>query len=521
MLTRKSIMQKTVQVAGSTLLSRFLGVIREVLTVYYMGASALSDAFFTAWKVPNFLRKIFAEGALSAAFVPTIVQSVRSTGRQSIGSMMSLGFIVFESMVLVICVITIGFADPFIAFIAPGFSAFQVIQAANFLRILMPFIFFISTSALLAGPLQAIGHFFIPAFGQVLINGVYIIGLVICFIFSLPVTVLCWFILCGGLVQLLAHFAAFWRLQFRFGVVQKKDIVSFGPILAKFALCMVSMCVVEIGLFIDTSFASLLEEGSVSLLYYANRFMGIPLGVFAVAFSTILLPHFSRVSAYAPRRLGFYLLEATKLVWWVTIPIVGMMVLFSHKLFSTIFLSEKFTLFQVNQTASILIAFLAGLFFFAINKILLNVYYALHHTLIPGIIAIVSVCCNTFLNWVLIDVWKAVGLAIATTLAGILQTILLFGVLYYWVQLPLYFASLLQFILRYTVQLILFGLPSIMVYGMAQWIIAAYSSEYMQYILLNTIVFWVWVIPLCLLFMTALYTTRHFFGVRIIFFEKE
>ena len=167
MLTRKSIMKKTAQVASSTLISRFLGVLREILTVRYMGASALSDAYITAFKVPNTLRRLFAEGALSAAFVPTVVQKIKAGGKQSVASMMTLGFLVFESMVLLICLLTILYADSFIALIAPGFSPEQIENSGLFLRILMPFLFFVSSSALLTGPLQAVGHFFIPAFGPV------------------------------------------------------------------------------------------------------------------------------------------------------------------------------------------------------------------------------------------------------------------------------------------------------------------------------------------------------------------
>ncbi len=143
MFTRQSIIKKTLQVGKFTLLSRLLGLTRDLIQARFLGASALSDAFFTAWKVPNSLRKIFAEGALSAAFVPTIVQKVRSEGRSAIGSMMFLGFLIFEGMTLLLTAITIQYAQFFIGLIAPGFSPEQIAQGATFLRILMPF-FFIS-----------------------------------------------------------------------------------------------------------------------------------------------------------------------------------------------------------------------------------------------------------------------------------------------------------------------------------------------------------------------------------------
>lgn len=266
MFTRQSIIKKTLQVGKFTLLSRLLGLVREFFFGRFLGASELSDAFITAWKVPNSLRKIFAEGALSAAFVPTIVQKVRSEGRQAIGSMMFLGFLIFEGMVLLLTALAMQHAYGFIALIAPGFSPDQIAKGATYLRIVMPFIFLISTSALLAGALQAVGHFFVPAIGPVLLNIMYIAGLVVCLAYKLPVEWLCWFIMVGGVIQLLAHVIAYLNLRFRFRVIGRDDLKQFVPILSKFVLCLLSMSVMELGLFIDTSFGSLLSKGSVSLI---------------------------------------------------------------------------------------------------------------------------------------------------------------------------------------------------------------------------------------------------------------
>ncbi len=517
MFTRKSIIQKTIQVGGWTLISRCLGIVREILTVRYIGASALSDAFFTAWKIPNTLRKIFAEGALSAAFVPAIVQTVRTKGKNEIKGLMSLGFLVFEGGVLFLCGIGMFFAQQIIALVAPGFSHDQIVAGGQFLRILMPFIFLISTSALLAGPLQAVGRFFAPAAGPIFLNICYIAGLVICMVYQLPITALCWFIMLGGMAQLLVHFIAYLRLNIGFGICTKDDLKKFGYVLLRFIPCFLSMAVLEIGIFIDTSFASVLAKGSVSLLSYANRFMGIPLGVFGVALSTILFPHFSRVSSYAPRRLGFYLMEATKLVGWVTIPIAITMMLLSHKIFITLFLSDKFSLAQAQEAGSILSVVLCGLFFFAINKILLNVYYSLHHTVVPAIIAVGSVCVNTVLNYLFLDQLQAIGLALATTVAALLQTLFLYGALQYYVQLRLYLSHILVFFLRYAAQMVCIGIGFIGVY----WAIVAALEYSSMPFFLYSLGFWFWVGPLCILFMFTLYQTRSWFGVRILFLEED
>ncbi len=505
------------QVGGWTLISRCLGIVREILTVRYIGASALSDAFFTAWKIPNTLRKLFAEGALSAAFVPAIVQTMRNEGRDEIKGLMSLGFVVFEGMVLLLCAVGMYFAQPVIALIAPGFSHEQIVAGAQFLRILMPFIFLISTSALLAGPLQAVGKFFAPAAGPIFLNVCYIAGLLICLKYRLPITALCWFILCGGVVQLIVHIIAYMRLNIGFGLCTQEDLKKFGYVLVRFIPCFLSMGVMEVGIFIDTSFASLLSKGSVSLLSYANRFMGIPLGVFGVALSTILFPYFSRVSTYAPKRLGFYLLEATKLVGWVTLPVAFAMMLLSQKIFITLFVSDKFSLAQAEQAGTILVVVLGGLFFFAINKILLNVYYSLHHTVIPALIAVGSVITNTFLNWLFIDYLQAVGLALATAIAACLQTLFLYGALHHYIQLHLYFPNLVLFFIRYFAQLAVIGFAFILIYHAIIFGLVYCSAPFF----ITSFGFWLWVGPLCLLFMLTLYITRSWFGIRILFLEKD
>ncbi len=517
-LHKKSIMRKTIQIGSSTLMSRFLGIIRELLMVKYLGAGAASDAFLTAFKIPSSLRKIFAEGALSAAFVPSFITALRKD-KDEAHSLMSLAFILFEGSLLLLCGLIILFAPQVIAAIAPGFSTEQVALTTPLLRILMPFIFFISSSALLAGALQAVGHFFVPAFGPILLNIIFIAGLLFCWMLKLPVIYLCFFILLGGLLQFLQHLHAYFKLDFAFGRVTKKTWDSFSSILAKFFMVLLSMSVMEISLFIDTSFASYLPEGSISLIYYANRFVGIPLGVFAVAFSTILLPHFSRISTYAPKRLNFYLLESAKLVFWVTIPCMLAMILFSEKIFTTLFLSKSFTLAQAHEAGWILVAFAIGLFFFSFNKIILNVYYALHETKIPSIVSIIATAVNIALNFMLMNSMKATGLALATTISGILQTVLLL----YYLRKKFGFHSYIQqffiFCMRYGLQLLIVCVAFMLVYLGITVTIPLLLSPTIARFFLEKVGYWIWVTPVSLAAGLFLYYFRNVFGVRLYFLD--
>jgi putative peptidoglycan lipid II flippase len=517
MFSHKTILKKTAVVAGSTLLSRFFGIIRELLMVRYLGVSGLSDAFLTAYKIPNSLRKIFAEGALSAAFIPTVVSTVKRHDTKGVAGLMTLGFIFFEGIVLILCALIMAYAHQIIGFIAPGFSQQQICQAVPMIHILMPLLFFISSSALLAGALQATGHFFTPAITPVLVNILFIASLCVCLTLHMPINTLCWFILGGGFVQCIVHLAVYFAYNFSFGPITKKDLGLFKNIIGAFLLCLPSVSLMEIALFIDTSFASLLKPGSLSLLFYANRFVGIPLGVFAVAFSTILLPHFSRINTYSPKRLHFYLLESAQFVFWVSAPITLFMAYFSQEIFSTIFLSKGFTLAQTEEAGSILIAFVAGLFFFSLNKIILNIFYAMHAAWIPAVVALGSTTLNIILNMLFIEQFQTVGLALATTISSIFQTIIFLIVLHKKYAFRLYTASFLLFFLRYTVQLALCSILFIYSYNGIHESIVQYLPIQFSSFLINTIGFWFWVGPLAGICFILIWYSRKLFNIKLYF----
>jgi putative peptidoglycan lipid II flippase len=484
----------------------------------YLGAGAVSDAFLTAFKLPNSLRKIFAEGALSAALVPSLVNLVKTdNGKHAVAQLISLAFVVFETVVLLLCAFTMVFARTVISLIAPGFSAEQISYAVPFLQILMPFIFFVSSSAIFAGALQAIGHFFIPAISSVLLNIFFIAGIALGLFLGTSVEVLCYCILAGGLAQLITHIIAYRRFGFSFSYFDATTWQTCKHVLIKFVPCLFSMSVAEISLFIDTSFASYLPKGSVTLLYYGNRFMGIPLGVFAVALSTTLLPYFSRISLYARKRMSFYLLETTKLVFWVTVPAAIVMGFFADKVFYTMFYSKNFSLAQVLEARAILIAFLFGLFFFSLNKILMSMFYALHNTTIPAMVAVIATIANIILNFILMYSMRAVGLALATTLSGVLQTILFIWFLYKYFSFKIYLHKFMMFVRSLLVQIIvIFSLFGVIYKGM---VTAVSYSDRLAYYALDTILFWCWTGPLILMTFLMMYLTRKQFNVRIYFLD--
>lgn len=517
-MQKQSIIKKTIQIGSSTLTSRFLGIIRDLLMIRYLGVGVVSDAFTVAYRMPNTLRKVFAEGALSAAFIPLFLATLKKD-KKSAMSLMSIAFLIFEGALLILCGLTILFAPQIITFYAPGFSREQVAIAVPLLRVLMPLIFFLSSSALLAGALQSVGHFFTPAFGPILLNIVFIAGLLICKWAHVPVIYLCFFILFGGLLQLLQHLYAYFCQGLFFGPVTRQTLTTFAHILGKFFWCALSMSVTEISIIVDGQFASFLPTGTVSLLSYAHKFMAIPVGVFAVAFSTILLPYFSRISTYAPKRLNFFLYESAKIVFFVMIPCTCALIFFSRDIFMTIFVSDSFSVEQAHIAGGILAAFGTGLFFFALNKIILNIYYAMHETFLPGIVSALVLIINILFNFFFIWTLGAFGLALATAIAGACQTILLLYFLRKKFGFHGYLPKFFDFVKNYLTELLAVGTIFLGLYYSFANAINILLPAKLSYFFLQRIGFWMWVGPLCLLCGLLLYLWRKRFGVRLYFLD--
>ncbi len=517
-LTKKNIIAKTIQIGFFTLLSRVFGFIRQMFLARYLGAGVISDAFLTAFRIPNSLRKVFAEGALSAALIPSIVHTAKKDGQSAASRLVTLSFVIIEAILLVVCIGIWFYADNVVTVAAPGFSHEQHAAAVPLLKVLIAYIMFISSSAVLAGGLQAVNHFFVPASAQIFVNIIFIGTLMLCLRYDLPVIYLAYGIIFSGLIQTLLHFWAYFYTGLHILMPTQSTWVEFGKVLGKFFPCLITMSIMEINLFIDGQFASYLQQGSITFISYSADFMRIPLGVFAVAFSTILLPHFSRVFAYAPKRLSFYLLESIKMIVWISLPAALLMGFFAHDIFYTTYYGKNFTLYDVQQVSSLLQAFLCGLIFFSVNKILVNIYYAFHSTVIPTIISIISTVVNIGLNYLLMHQFAAWGLVIATSLSAGVQMILFLAVLHYHFNFKLYFKPFFGFLKRYIAQLIvIMGLFCALYYVLVKTI-AWYAPEF-EHILLKTFVLWLWVTPLCILAVIVLYFTRKFFGIKLHFLK--
>jgi len=513
-LSKKSILKKTLLVGFMTFASRILGIVREFFQVRYFGVGVMYDAFITAFRIPNFFRHVFAEGALSASFVPVIVKSVREWDLEEANGVMTLSFLFFEGIVLILYAVVLLKTEWIVALIAPGFSAEQMQATVPFLRILFSFLLVVSSSALLSGALNAVNHFFVPAFAQPLWNCIYILSLIICLAYALPPVYLCAGIVFGALVMFSLHLIMFFRFNFRLGRVDAAARAAFKTVLSRFLPCLFGVSIVELNMFVSGIIASFLPKGSISLLYLGQRFMDIPRGMFAVALSSVLLTHFSRLVLYAPRRLNFYLLEVAKLVTWAITPAMLFLFIVAKPLFVSL-LGAKGTPEHIASGSIILILYTSGLLFLCMNKILLSMFYALKDTKAATIAAGICAAINIVGDLIGMKFFGVYGIGAANSIAGVVMTALCMIFLYKRHNLVFYGRAYLNFLWRYLLQLLLAVAMALLAFNVLQYY--CLQLPFGSWFVSGAIGYWVITFGLAGLLMLFLFVTRRLFKVEVYF----
>ncbi len=519
----RSIIKKTAGIGSSTLLSRFFAYIREMLLIQFLGIGAISDAFFIALRVPNSLRKIFAEGALSSVLVPALIRAEQQDGAAGMNRLLTLSFVMIEALIGAI-IIGIYFAADYIVFcMAPGASEFQLSASVQFLRILAPFILFLSSSAVLASALQATQRFFLPGIAPAVLNCLYVGFLSISLYFSWSVTTFCWTMIAASVLNLMLHFVVCLRYNFKIARPDKHAWNNFKQVIFQLLPCMLSVGISEINFWIDSGFASYLETGTLSLLRYAYQFVNIPLGVLVTSLSMVLLPFFSKIG-HSKEELGKYLAEAIKFVTWMMLPTMIIMMLCSREIFETMFFSSKFTMEHVVRAQWNMNAYLLGLTFFALEKIILNAFYALQSNGIATCVAIITIGMNYFMNSWLMGIYGGMGLALATSITAGIRIFMFIAILAYYFKIDFHFGQLFKLLRNYLMQLLLLGtifVGSVMI--LSTWIAGLsfcwtinlwfVHLVFNAHFFLHSLGFWIWFGPLAGSFLLAIYSTRKFFGV--------
>jgi putative peptidoglycan lipid II flippase len=418
-------------VGSMTLMSRVLGFVRDTLIARVFGAGIYTDAFFVAFKIPNLLRRLFAEGAFSQAFVPVLAEYKNRRGHDATKVLVDH---VATLLFLALTVVTVlgMLAAPAVVYLsAPGFRAEpdKFALTVDMLRITFPYILFISLVSLAGGVLNTYSRFLVPAFTPVLLNLSFIVGaLFLAPYFDPPAMVLAWAVLAGGVLQLafqLPHLA-------RLGLLPKFSLNTQDEgvwrILKLMGPAVFGVSIAQLSLLINTIFASFLVTGSVSWLYYADRLMEFPTGMLGVALGTILLPSLSR--SFTDKADGEYsqLMDwGLRLTFLLALPSAVALAALAVPLVCTLFHYGQFTAHDVWMTRQALMAYSLGLLGLILVKVLAPGFYARQNIKTPVKIAIFTLLATQLMN--LAFVWKLqhAGLALSIGLGACLNA----GLLYY------------------------------------------------------------------------------------------
>ena len=429
-MTENSRVTKAAGIVGSaTLLSRIFGFLRDVVIAGYFGAGLASDAFFVAFRIPNLLRRLFAEGSLTIAFIPVFTEHLANKGRDEAFRLAGAAIRMLSVLLVATAVIGVLIAPLIIHVIAPGFteSPEKYRLTVTLTRIMFPYIFFIGLVALFMGILNVLGHFAAPALAPVFLN----IAMIASVLFlspclSNPVFGLAAGVLVGGVLQLLLQLPFLVRKGVRFW----EKTTLFHPGLRKIGKLMIpavfGAAVYQINIFVSTLLASFLSEGSVSYLYYADRLVQFPLGIFAIATATAVLPSLSRQAAvkdFDALRDTFG--HAMRLVFFITIPSMVGLILLRMPIVELLFKRGAFDMNTTRMTAAALLYYAIGLWAFSGVRIVVSLYYALQDTSTPVRMAAISVMVNVGLGILLMKPLQHGGLALATSLASMVNLSLL------------------------------------------------------------------------------------------------
>ena len=416
-------------VSSMTLISRILGFIRDLVIARVFGAGLFTDAFFVAFKIPNLLRRLFAEGAFSQAFVPILAEYKNRRGEQETRVLVDHVAAALAAALFIATLIGV-LAAPIIIYVsAPGFTATpgKYELTVSLLRITFPYIFFISLTALAGGILNTYSRFSVPALTPVLLN-LSFIGFALwgAPYFDPPVAALAWAVFAGGVAQLAFQvpFLAKLKLLPRFRLDLKDE--GMWRVLRQMGPAVFGVSISQVSLLINVIFASFLVTGSVSWLYYADRLMEFPTGLLGVALGTILLPSLSR--HYAERSAQQYseLLDwGLRLTLLLAAPAAAALALLAVPLVTTLFNYGAFTAADVFATRRAVIAYSVGLIGLIMVKVLAPGFYARQDIRTPVRIALVTLAVTQVLNFILVWPLQHAGLALAIGLGACLNAALL------------------------------------------------------------------------------------------------
>ena len=414
-------------VSGLTLLSRVAGLVRDMVFAFLFGAGRAADAFNIAFTIPNVFRRLLAEGALSIAFVPVFTEYKSTRTEEESRHLYNVTYTLFLIILVVVTLAGVAASSPLVRLFAPGFEADKFELTVYLTRLVFPYIFFIGFTSLLIGILNTHRHFAAPAAAPVLLNAAIIAAaLLLSGVVEPPITAMAIGVLAGGLLEVLLQLPFIRlkgiRLRFRWDPghpAVKKMLKLMGP-------AVFGIAVYQINILVSRALASLLPEGSVTYIYYSNRFLELPLGVFAVAVATVALPSLAEHASLKQmdklkETLGF----AMRLTMFVCIPAMVWMAVCREPLISALLQRGAFSHQDTLATSYVFLMASLGIWAVAGIRNLVPAFYAQNDVKTPVIIAFVSFVVNAGAGLALMWPMGPAGLALANTISAAVNVVLL------------------------------------------------------------------------------------------------
>lgn len=403
---KNRLLKGTGVVASLTLISRLLGFVRDLLVARFLGAGILADAFFVAFRIPNLLRSIFAEGALTSAFVPVFADELskgKAQGREALRSV--CGFLLAASTLTTIAAII--FAPQIVALIAPGFldDGSKSTICVHLTRIMLPYIIFVSLIALVNSALNSAHIYGASAMAQVVMNVTLIIGAAAAEMFPQErgINILAISVIVGGAAQLISQFPALKKAGFDIIPSTRMFTKPVKLIIKLMIPGLVGACVYQLQMFINTLFASLLPEGSVSHIYYADRLAQLPLGVFSIALASVLLPNLSGARARSDgKAFAGHLSDSLRYTSFLIIPLSFGMFFFSTDITTVLFERGEFSHESSLMSAAVLSAYCFGLWSASVQSMVVRAFAAMKDTATPTLLGFLTLILTSIISLALI-----------------------------------------------------------------------------------------------------------------------
>jgi len=419
---------QVVEAAGviglATLLSRILGFARDMVLARLFGAGLAADAFFVAYRIPNLLRELFAEGSMSAAFIPVFSEYLTKRTKRDAWELASAAFTTLLTVLTGVCLLGILAAPWIVKLIAPGFSDNPEREALTTMltRIMFPYLLCIGLAALAMGVLNSVRSFAAPAFSPVLFNiAIIASAFLLAPLFAEPILAVAFGVVVGGFAQFLSQMPALRRAELLFGWrfdFAHEGVRRIGWLMAP---ALIGLSVTQINILVSTILASYFPGGP-TYLFYGMRLIHFPLGIFGVALATALLPSLSTQAAKGELdalrgTLGFGL----RLIFFIIVPAMVGLILLRVPIVHLFFEHGRFTAADTQGTAAAVLAYAVGLWAFAGVRIVVSAFYSLQDTRTPVLVAAVALAANIALSLLLMGPLRHAGLALATALSAILN----------------------------------------------------------------------------------------------------